>query len=614
MTMPFSFWRTFAAACGLPVLLFGASFYDFCRILFIQVSFARAIATCMLFSAAILAFGLVATLGARLVPWRPSERVQPWLDGGISTVAILGLMHVGLLMLPPGRTHQALDALIYLATAVAVIRIWLFGQAPRALITRILLRAGFVALVVPWFWLAHAIDGYHLFTERKPNAPKAPATTRPRADAPRHVVLVVFDSMRYVSTSLHRPDFGTTPNLRALAAESTWFTQCRTAGEHTLLAMPTVLTGVRPDQYRKLVRNASLYLREGYLTGLARLLEPAGYQSAFATMLVEPGFFGMKEEFAYGCASHLIYPENYFTTTDFIPVRAIESWFQERGLLWGVHLPARMSACGDADDDPLVSTRLTFDQALRHVTSADSPTFTWAHIGAPHSPYIEVAPADLDHPRSADSYFQVTEAMLLEADERQLPQYRKAYQAYLRFADHELGRFIRQLKASGRWDDTLLIVTADHGEGLRPGAFGHDGGTLPEGLTRVPLVIHRPGQRTEEKRTDLVGSEDVTPTVLSAVYGGRTPSLAGQSLLAPPHARAFPLMTWALSLAEHVPYGLEGGLATYEWPYKYYLRLPEREEALYRLDRDPEATRDVASEAPAVLERLRRLTLSRLVP
>lgn len=609
------FLTAFTTAASLPLLCVASSLFDLSLELFAQVSTPRAWATLCCFSAVMLAFGLVAAAGRLAWPRPLPAAAGPWLQGALATIATWQLAQIGVLIVGPMAQNFTLEAVVFLAAGAALLRIWLFGPEPRALIAQGLVRAGFVAVCLPWLWTPAIVQEYRLFTSRPAHAsaPKdAPAAADVRPGAPRHVVLLVLDSTSYLSTSLHDPARNTTPHLRALAAESTWFTQCRTAGERTLFSMPTVLSGIRPDQYRMRVRNPSFVVREGLLTGLGALLEPAGYQAAYMTMLVDPGHVGLKWEFDQGCTAHQVFHQNLFATRDFIPLRAVEEWLHPTRWVPGMALSSRERTCGREDDDRLEACQATLQQGLTHLSTASSRTFTWIHLGAPHSPFIQVPPSDFDRPRPADSYLQVTEDMLRAATPEQLPRYRAVYETYLRFADHQLGRFVAGLKAAGRWDDTLMIVMADHGEGFRPGARGHDDSALGEEVTRIPLLIHRPGQRHEARRTDLVSSEDITPTILDAVYRKPHAGLEGHSLLQPARKRREPLLTWGLEYAWDRPDGMYGALAAFEWPYKYYVRMPERKEALYRLDLDPEGLTDVSSQAPGPLKRLRDHVTNRL--
>ncbi|HSN30765.1 MAG TPA: sulfatase-like hydrolase/transferase, partial [Kofleriaceae bacterium] len=94
---------------------------------------------------------------------------------------------------------------------------------------------------------------------------------------------------------------------------------------------------------------------------------------------------------------------------------------------------------------------------------------------------------------------------------------RAIYDSAVSYQDQQVGRLVKQLKAWGIWDQTLLIITADHGEELfEDGRCGH-GGSLRDVLVRVPLLVHDPSRFPGGTIVD-EGAEgvDLLPTILRA--------------------------------------------------------------------------------------------------
>ena len=90
-----------------------------------------------------------------------------------------------------------------------------------------------------------------------------------------------------------------------------------------------------------------------------------------------------------------------------------------------------------------------------------------------------------------------------------------AYDAEIRFADQELARLFDAMTRSGRNDDSLWIVTADHGEGLGNHSYAGHGELLYEEALRVPLLVYEKGHQASRIAT-LVRHVDILPTVLDA--------------------------------------------------------------------------------------------------
>jgi arylsulfatase A-like enzyme len=160
------------------------------------------------------------------------------------------------------------------------------------------------------------------------------------------------------------------------------------------------------------------------------------------------------------------------------------------------------------------------------------------------------------------------------------------------------------LKQDGLWEDTLLVVVADHGEEFNAEAPGHGHGTLSEDATHVPLLVHLPGQR-EGRRIDAAASLlDVTPTILSQVYEEVPAGFAGVPLLgqALPDDRAVFSFGVVADRGMHRP---PVTFAAYRAGFKYWLDRKSGQERLFDLRHDRRGVRDVAGQHPQRLAALR---------
>jgi arylsulfatase A-like enzyme len=170
------------------------------------------------------------------------------------------------------------------------------------------------------------------------------------------------------------------------------------------------------------------------------------------------------------------------------------------------------------------------------------------------------------------------------------------YDNALHYVDAQVGRLYDALAERDLLHDTIIVVTADHGENF----FDHDlvthGRTLYEEEARVPLIVHYPAW-VEPRRVDTaVSSLDVLPTIVDLAGLEPHPALQGESV------------AWA---------GLPGGerhAAVYMniqgWkhhegivcmPYKLVFDPDTDESALYDLSRDPKEMQDIAGRRPDVV-------------
>jgi choline-sulfatase len=147
------------------------------------------------------------------------------------------------------------------------------------------------------------------------------------------------------------------------------------------------------------------------------------------------------------------------------------------------------------------------DRARRWLRSGDGgPTFTFMNLMEAHSPYfpprrafraLDLSPPGPVEPRLLNTKLLGYTMGRLDLDADRRRRALEFYDACLRYQDERLGDLIETLEAAGRYDETLLVVCADHGKTL--GEYDRDG-TPPHYLrrlnTRVPLVVKYPGQRT----------------------------------------------------------------------------------------------------------------------
>ena len=163
------------------------------------------------------------------------------------------------------------------------------------------------------------------------------------------------------------------------------------------------------------------------------------------------------------------------------------------------------------------------------------------------------------------------------------------YDGGIRYVDTKLSEWIEAWRADGLLDDTLLIVTADHGDSLatREGGIQGHGGMYQEGL-HIPLVVRFPEARAGEghggwdgdrragqRVSDLVSQTDLLPTVLDFLGLPRESWLSGYSLLEgrPPDT---------VLHAERPPQQ-----ALIQWPWKVVVGRLEGGGRAYHLEQDP---------------------------
>jgi arylsulfatase A-like enzyme len=221
----------------------------------------------------------------------------------------------------------------------------------------------------------------------------------------------------------------------------------------------------------------------------------------------------------------------------------------------------------------------------------EKPFFLWVHYFDPHAPY---APPMTYIPRFAP--------LSLDRFAWRVAK----YDAGLRFTDDALGRLLESLRSLAHLEDTLVVVTGDHGEGLMEHGFMTHGPLLYEEDVKVPLILHWPGRLSRMRLAGPVELRDVPRTVLELLGVPAPPSLEGRSFAAAVTGRE-PLRTDQTVLLQRRTYegedvhgirvrGQKFGIRKGRWKY---LEAPEEgTKELFDLERDPGERNNLADAQP----------------
>jgi arylsulfatase A-like enzyme len=387
----------------------------------------------------------------------------------------------------------------------------------------------------------------------------APAVTVDRK-APLAVVYLV-DTLRADHTGVYGYARNTTPELDAFARDAVVFDAAVVHASWTKPSVASILTSRLPGQHR------AVQLRDP--------LDPSNV--TIAERLRERGWTT-----GAALANSVIY--------------GAESTF-DRGfdVFAGLH---------GEDDRPskLVGADVVVDSALAFLRSRRGlPTFLYVHTMDPHVPYEPPAPFDRmfepfptpEHP-ARDPRTDYKEPL---DRERMIGQ----YDGDIAFGDREFGRFVRELKAAGLYEDALLVFLSDHGEEfLDHGRWLH-GRSLFDELIRVPLVVKLPGNRGAGTRVaGQVQGLDVVPTVLEAAGLPIPADLGGQPLQRMLKAGTAPRPAIAeISHRGFVAHGVRTDADKYVRRFS-----PDDDELYFDLRQDPKEKTSLTAEKP---ERVRVL-------
>jgi len=304
----------------------------------------------------------------------------------------------------------------------------------------------------------------------------------PRGD----VLLVVLDTTRADHLSSYGYPRETTPQLDRLAAEGERYDDAWAHAPWTLPTMASILTGLPPHVHGAGRGPEGVYGILPDVKTLAEQMAAAGYRTGALINVV-------------WCSPALSSLDRGFELYDYHETDATN--------------------LGHRD------ARRTTDAALGWLEQlGDDPFFLTVHYFDPHLTYDPPAPFDTmfeegQGPRlrsgfgSAEEMFRVRDGRI-RLDDAQRRSLVARYDGELRFVDTQFGRLREALERSGRWERTLVVVVADHGEEFWDhGGFEH-GHTHHRELLQVPLIVRQPGGPAGVVRSGRVRQIDIAPTVL----------------------------------------------------------------------------------------------------
>ncbi|MES3517491.1 MAG: sulfatase [Natronomonas sp.] len=342
-------------------------------------------------------------------------------------------------------------------------------------------------------------------------------------DDGHNVLLVVLDTVRRDHVGPYGHDRPTTPTLDRLAAEAVVYEQAIAQAPWTLPSHASMFTGRYPSQHG--ATQESPYLTEDGT--LAAALSAAGYETALysSNAWLSPHT---------GVTARFDDHDNTFGplpggSSDGVLAGAWQRLNDGRlqGLAtrlveWGNVLHERGSGG--------TRTPAVIDRTIEFVDATDR-WFVAVNLMDAHLPYRPPEEAkrrfapDVD-PNSVCQNSKRHNSGARPIDEAEFADLRRLYDAEISVADRELGRLFDHLRSSGVWDDTVVIVCADHGELHGEfGLFGHEFAVY-DPLVHVPLLLNAPGLDAGRWEA-VVELLDIYDTVLDAATAGDRPESVG---------------------------------------------------------------------------------------
>lgn len=373
-----------------------------------------------------------------------------------------------------------------------------------------------------------------------------------------NVILISLDTLRLDYVGLYGQPFSTSPFLDRLSKESLWFRECIVQAPWTLASHMSMLTSQYPSVHN--VNVAEAKLSPDKLMIQKYLLEQGWRTVGIYSNPFLGGYFGFIDGFEI---YKFVGMDHGFQSTE-----EVMKWLEN--------------------------------------PSSKQPFFLFLHYNDPHIPYgapeqyLKLFDPDYEGTMTGATK-DIVAFVRKPLPERDLEHVRNLYRGEVRYLDHQLKTLFEALKDHGLYDETLIVITADHGEEFKEHGKLEHNDTMYDELLRVPLLIKTPKSlKLKPKIIDhQVKNIDIAPTILTVLELPIPPNtMQGDSLL--------PLIKGKTKAQEHndvifaeSPNTRVVGIRTSNWKYVYD-RNKNREE-LYDLEQDPQELVNLAQERADII-------------
>lgn len=424
-------------------------------------------------------------------------------------------------------------------------------------------------------------------------------------DGIRNVALITVDCLRADHLPMYGYDRDTAPFLDDLASESTVFENAIAAGCGTPASFPSIFSSTFPFDY-------------GGYNGITDE-RPYAPELISDTGITTGGFHSntyLTREFGYGRGFddfESFRSDDDTTSTATRISKAIDHeslFYQLLSRLYDL-VSKPSSSLPYLPADELTETVGSW------VESQAEPFFLWTHYMDPHAPHYpperHFRPFGGDIP-SWDSHqrsWRDATSDPSSVDRHSHDQFIDAYDAEIRFVDEQLSRLFGLFKDADQYENTLFVITADHGEGFGEHSFyGHPPRTFEE-LIHVPLVIHDPRSRFTQRVDEPVSLLSIAPTVLDAFDIDPPRTFRGRTLLDSTTDRDDGVFVEVCEQPgggfKIQSYDRSRAVTAYRTHrFKYVLDNQRDQEILYDLSVDGDECHDAGAEYPEKFEELRK--------
>lgn len=395
----------------------------------------------------------------------------------------------------------------------------------------------------------------------------------PEADPPRNLIVVSIDTLRADGLGCYGNPRPTSPTIDELAAAGLLFEDASATSPWTKPSHASLLTGLFPSRNGATSMESSL--REE-VPHLASWLAGHGFETAAVVNSQWLASHGLERGFRHFEAVEYVQGRREGSPVSESAIRWLESRDREKRFLLMVHYM-------DVHSD---------------------------YASMPRYEEMFVEAYDGEFTGETRQLYRVAEGAL-QPDAGDLRHLRNLYDAGVRQVDDQLGELIEYLRGEGLLEDSILVVTSDHGEEFFEHGGVIHGFTQFQEVIRIPLIFHGPGVAAGGRDANPSSLIDVMPTALELLDVPPPVGIDGVSLLGTTSMNDHRLLFYEADVTfpppgpGPVPAGPHR--AVRRGRFKFHLRTDVQGYLLYDLATDPAEQRDVAVDHPEVVAGLREI-------
>lgn len=417
-----------------------------------------------------------------------------------------------------------------------------------------------------------------------------------------NILLIIVDALRTENLGCYGYSKPTSSNIDSLAREGVLFENAYSCVNATDASLTTIFSGKFPTSHGIIshggrVRKEDIQkLHKSGIRFLPEILKSKGY----TTLAVD--WLGRWHRRGYDYYSGVL----HHAKSRVFPVRKIETWLKLLSRSY-----ARIQKSSSIDEASLVTA-----EAKNLITkNREKSFFLFVHYWDTHVPYAP--PTEYyrnNSKRGLERILHIVKGIKpSEMQRRARHEILARYNGSIEYVDHEIGRLIEHLKVCEILDQTLIILTSDHGESLTEHGiyFGHI--CLYDAIIHVPLIFRYSGMPKNRRIRGFVQHFDIVPTILD-LLDVKNKDFDGKSVMPLIYGETNQLRSAVF--AEEAHYQRKRAIRTSSYKYIHALspkgaicrncgRIHGGMEELYDLHKDPKETQNIIKDKPDVANALK---------